>query len=285
MLKRVVLLAGYLTIAAFSADAAPLGGPTCPATWTYGDRTLKLRWASIWAGWEPLAGIDGYTRDGREWQESERSRKHDEIFWKMQSFRKPAFLRCIYSNSKVMGEGPDVIVPIPDDSARCHTAWRDAADTAYVDSISCSPGKAPVPPISVAEPIGIGTDLEGMTLRQPRDHLAKVVAARGGIWKEAADGRTAEATFPGKGTRYRIRFAIESGLSREIAEIGPLPSERSDFIFAIQRRFGVYKLKSWKGSDDIQVEYGGGYENGQPLAPLEMRLVDTAASESRRQGQ
>lgn len=285
MLKRVVLLAGYLTIAAFSADAGPLGGPTCPATWTYGDRTLKLRWASIWAGWESLAPIEGHARDGREWQEPERSRKRDEAFWTMKDFKKPAFLRCIYSNSKVMGEGPDVIVPIPDDSARCHTAWRDAADTAYVDSISCSPGKAPVPPISVAEPIGIGTDLEGMTLRQPRDHLAKVVAARGGIWKEVADGRTAEATFPGKGTRYRIRFATETDLSREIAEIGPLPSDRHDFIFAIQRRFGAYELKPWKGSDDIQVEHVEGYVSGKPIAQQEMRLVDTAASESRRQGQ
>lgn len=285
MLKRVSLLAGYFIIAALPANAAPLGGPTCPATWTYGDRTLKLRWAEVWAGRETLHGIYGYTRDGREWQEAERSRKHDEIFWEMKELRKPAFLRCIYSNSKVMGEGPDVIVPIPDDSKKCHTAWRDAADTAYVDSISCSPGKAPVPPISVAEPIGITTDLEGMTLRQPPNHLAQVVASRGGIWKQAADGRTAEATFPEKGTRYRIRFSTGTGLSWEIAELGPLPSERHDFIFAIQRRFGAYKLKPWKGRDDIQVEHVQGYVDGKPIAPQEMRLVDTASPEFRQQGQ
>lgn len=63
-----------------------------------------------------------------------------------------------------------------------------------------------------------------MTLRQPRDHLAMVVAAWGGTWKEAADGRTVEATFPEKGTRYRIRFAKDTGLSREISEIGALES-------------------------------------------------------------
>lgn len=285
MLKRVVLLAGYFIMAALSAGAAPLGGPTCPATWTYGDRTVKLRWASVWARWESLAPIEGHTRDGREWQEPERSRKRDEAFWEMKDFKKPAFLRCIYSNSKVMGEGPDVIVPIPDDSEKCHTAWRDAPGTAYVDSISCSPGKAPVPPISVAEPIGVETDLEGTKLRQPRDHLAKVVVARGGTWKEAADGRTAEATFPEKGTRYRIRFATSTGLSWEIAELGPLSSERHDFIFAIQRRFGAYELKPWKGGDNIQVEHVEGYVNGKPTALQEMRLVDTATPEFRQPGQ
>lgn len=286
MLKRVSLLAASLTsIAALSAGAVPLGGAACPATWTYGDRTLKLRWAEVWAGWESLAPIEGHTRDGKDWQEPERSRKHDEAFWEMKNFRKPAFLRCVYSNSKVMGEGPDVIVPIPDDSAKCHTAWRDAPGTAYVEFISCSPGNAPVPPISVAEPIGIATDLEGMTLRRPRDYLAKAVSARGGIWTEVADGRTAEAFFPEKGTRYRIGFAVETGLSREIAEIGPLPSAHHDFIFAIQRRFGVYKLKPWQGSDSIQVEYKGGYVNGEPIAPQEMRVVDMNDAESQRERQ
>lgn len=173
---------------------------------------------------------------------------------------------------------------IPDDAQRCHTAWRDAGKTAYVTAISCSPGKAPVPPISVVERISLQTDLEGLTLRQSRDAPMAVAAVRGGVWRDGGESRRAEVTFPAQGTRYRIAFSAATGLSREIAQIGPLPDKRADFVFAIERRFGVFQMNPWRGDDNVIVEHFFGKLDDTPV-PQELRLVDMTDPESQRERQ
>lgn len=282
MLKATLMISALL--AATPASAETLGGAACPETWRHGDRVLKLGWAETWGGSTELDAVGGKTRDGKDWEEPETTRKFDEVFWDMQNIDKPAFMLCQYGDSKVMSEGPTVIVPIPDDARKCHRAWRDAGDTVYVTAISCSPGKAPVPPISVVERISLQTDLDGLTLRQSRDALMAVAAGRGGIWRDGSDGRRAEVTFPARGTRYRIAFSAATGLSREIAQIGPPRNNRSDFVFAIERRFGGFRMNPWRGDDNVIVEHFFGKLDDKPV-PQELRLVDMNDPESQRERQ
>lgn len=276
MSKLVLQLSIVLVLAVGSADAEALSGPTCPGTWTFDGQSLKLRWAEVWAGWESLAPIEGRTRAGKDWQEPERTPKKNEVFWDMGNFKKPAFLYCMYGNGLALNDETAIIVPVPSDSLTCHFAWRSGPSTSVITSISCSPGNAPVPPVSVVERITPQTELNGLMLRKSRAELEARTATRGAVWTDGADTNSATVAFPNQ-AHYRVVFSPTSGLSREVALIGPTFDQNYDFVVAIQRRFGPYNLNPWKGEDNVWIDWDGGYREGKPREPEEMRLIDRSS--------
>lgn len=274
MWKQVLPLFIVLFMAQGTADAKSLSGPTCPAAWTFDGQRLKLRWAEVWAGWESLAPIEGRTRDGKDWQEPEGRREADEVFWDMGNFRKPAFLYCVYGSPRPRFEAPSLIVSVPDNSKTCHAAYLDTPKTTYITDISCSPGKAPVPPISMVERITPLTALDALMLRKSQAELKALTATRSAVWTDGSDENSATVVFPDNGARYRVVFSSASGLAREIALIGPVFDQRYDFVVAIQRRFGPYNLNPWKGEDNVWIDWDDGYRKGKPRVPEQMRLLD-----------
>ncbi|CAA7614927.1 exported hypothetical protein [Magnetospirillum sp. LM-5] len=280
MLKRIVLLFAILALTMGGAEAKSLGGPTCPAAWTFDGQRLKLRWAKIYVGWEALAPIEGRTREGKDWQEPEGRRDVDEVFWGMGSFKKPAFLYCMYGNGLALNPETAVVVPVSDDSKTCHAEYRDTPKAAYITSISCSPGKAPVPPLSVVERLTPQTELDGLMLRKSRAELEARTAARGAVWTDEVGKDRKMVAFPDNGAHYRVECSSTTGLAHEIALIGPVAAPDFGFGVSIQRRFGPYNLNPWKGEDNIWVVWDDGYRKDKPRVPEEMRLLDMNAPEN-----
>lgn len=279
-MSRYALLSFIVLVACLgAANAKSLGGPTCPSTWNFDGNILKLRWAEVWAGWESLAPIEGRTRDGQDWQELERSPKQNEVFWEISDFKRPTFLYCLYGEHLARLTAPALIVPIPDDSKICHIAWQNKPEL-LATSISCSPGKAPVPPLSVVERLTPQTELDGLMLRKSRAELEARTAARGAVWTDE-DGKDSKmVAFPDNGARYRVEFSSTTGFAHEIALIGPKFEQRSDFVVDIQRRFGPYNMNPWKGEDGVGIIWDGGYRKDKPRVPEEMRLLDMNAPEN-----
>lgn len=144
----------------------------------------------------------------------------------------------------------------------------------------------------MAETPSVASDIEGQRLRRPADELKRVVLSRGGRWDQPGEGKGAEIALGD--ARMRVVFSSATGLSRKIILYGPpWPPRDPAFYAAIIRRFGFpddpygdHCSRIWNAygpRKGIQVEWYRPCNTDSPSAPQEMRLVDMADPESKKE--
>ncbi|TAN73909.1 MAG: hypothetical protein EPN20_02995 [Magnetospirillum sp.] len=155
--------------------------------------------------------------------------------------------------------------------AQCFGTIRGAASSTHVTEIA-SPESA----------------LLGLRLRRTVDALKAHVRAVGGSWIQAAPAGPAEIVLGDQ--KVRVLFAASTGLSREIILYGPpWPPKDPAFYASIISRFGFPRNTRQEqcsrimwGVENIEVEWRRTCSTGPVIPFQEMRLVDMADPESRR---
>ncbi len=193
----------------------------------------------------------------------------------MEKADKPAFLECDYIDIKTEEWLHRVVAPIPDGTQACHMVFHAKGRGVWIDVAECSPGSTPPPPPFLGEEVTDATDFDGLRLHETRDALKAETARRGGIWTDGGPGRDDDVVFTAPPAHYRVSFSEQTGLSRQIALIGPLPPILP-FAFAYEavKRFGApYQPIYWLGRDKAWIELCEGSWR-DPVTPYELRLRD-----------
>ncbi|CAA7614341.1 exported hypothetical protein [Magnetospirillum sp. LM-5] len=286
-LPVLISLLSLLPLAVAHADPVVA---ECPAEWSFGAERLPLFWANIWADYQVIDDEFGETSDvpGRASVQIE-LKKVD---------RRPLFLFCRYKEMS----GFNVAVSIPEGAKTCMVEWqgakwdaREKVNRDYVRALRAEcRGTLQGEPSQAfpAEIPSLTSDVEGLRLRQPADELKALVLSRGGSWTQWAVGAPAEIALGD--ARLRVVFSSATGLSRKVVLYGPpWPPRDPGFYAAIIQRFGLPEhpyaaqcTKAWNTygqNNDIQVEWYRPCKTDSPSAPQEMRLVDMADPESKKE--
>ncbi len=214
--------------------------------------------------------------------------------------RRPLFLFCRYGKTR----GAELAVSIPEGVDTCAIDWKAAEWDAreqinhnYVRTTRAEcRGTVQGEPSNIypAETPSLTSDIEGLHLRRTANDLRQTVLARSGTWFQPAEGAPAEITFGD--TKIRVVFSLSTGLSRKIILYGPLwPPRNPAFYGSIIRRYGfpdnpiaarcTIAWNTYRETKEVQVEWYGPCAADGISASQEMRLVDMADPQSKKDRQ